>query len=236
MTESGRVLVLWDIDHTLIENGGASKATYARTFEILLGRLPETQPETHGRTDFEIMANLLRANSIEDVSVYYDRFGAALIEGAKDSRRLLKERGYVLPGVVDALKALSTIDGVFQSVLTGNIYENALVKLETFELDQYLNVEVGGYGSDSIVRSDLVEISRTKVLAKRGICFSDKSTVLIGDTVRDVSAAIDGGARVIGVATGIYSTKDLKTAGANVVLNDLSNTASFIDCVNLFRN
>lgn len=236
MTESGHVLVLWDIDHTLIENGGASKATYARAFEILLGRLPDAQPETHGRTDFEIMANLLRANSVEDIEVYRDRFGDALVEGAKASREILEDRGYVLPGVVNVLEELAASEGVIQSVLTGNIYENALIKLKAFDLDRYLNVMVGGYGSDSIIRSELVDVSRLKVLNEYGIDFDRDSTVLVGDTTRDVRAAIDGGAHIVGVATGVYSVKDLKDAGATITFEDLSDTAAFIGYLNSLRS
>jgi phosphoglycolate phosphatase len=46
----GPALLLWDVDHTLIENGGVSKENYALAFEILTGRAPEAQPQTDGRT------------------------------------------------------------------------------------------------------------------------------------------------------------------------------------------
>jgi hypothetical protein len=32
-----QVLLLWDVDHTLIENSGVSKAVYARAFELMAG-------------------------------------------------------------------------------------------------------------------------------------------------------------------------------------------------------
>jgi phosphoglycolate phosphatase len=59
-----KTLVLWDVDHTLIENGGVSKATNASAFELLTGRAPSVRPATDGRTDFEIMYELLSANSV----------------------------------------------------------------------------------------------------------------------------------------------------------------------------
>jgi hypothetical protein len=43
---AARVLVLWDIDHTLIENDGVSKATYALAAELLTGHLTTTPPVT----------------------------------------------------------------------------------------------------------------------------------------------------------------------------------------------
>jgi phosphoglycolate phosphatase len=45
-------LILWDVDHTLIENGGVSKATYALAFELLTGHAPSVRPSIDGRTDF----------------------------------------------------------------------------------------------------------------------------------------------------------------------------------------
>jgi phosphoglycolate phosphatase len=57
-----QALVLWDIDHTLIENDGVSKATYALAAELLVGHPTATAPATEGRTDAAIMAELLSGN------------------------------------------------------------------------------------------------------------------------------------------------------------------------------
>jgi hypothetical protein len=40
MTQDAKTLVLWDVDHTLIENSGVSKENYALAFEFLTGRAP----------------------------------------------------------------------------------------------------------------------------------------------------------------------------------------------------
>jgi hypothetical protein len=37
-TAARTLLVLWDVDHTLIENNGVNKETYAYAFELLTGR------------------------------------------------------------------------------------------------------------------------------------------------------------------------------------------------------
>ena len=55
-------LVLWDGDHTLIDNDGVSKANYALAFEILSGRTPDVGAKTDGRTDLSIMAGILTDN------------------------------------------------------------------------------------------------------------------------------------------------------------------------------
>jgi phosphoglycolate phosphatase len=222
-------LVLWDVDHTLIENGGVSKATYATAFELLTGRVAEVRPQTDGRTDFQIMRELLAANSV-DTAQYVDisQFEGVLVEAMKRNAPDLPRLGYVLPGVVVALKTLGGVPTVVQSVLTGNIVSNARAKLEPFGLDQLVDMEVGGYGSDDAVRSNLVDAARKKVETKYGKTFDESSTVLVGDTLLDIKAAHDGGAKVIAVATGIYSVDQLADAGADAVLDDVAGLDVFL--------
>jgi len=229
-------LILWDVDHTLIENGGVSKATYARAFEVLTDRPPVVRPMTDGRTDFQIMRELLAANNIEsdqfaDNDRMTDILEAAMLEMAPE----LSKRGNVLPGVIAALRVLNDVPATIQSVLTGNISSNAFVKLHTFDLDKWVDLEVGGFGSDDIVRSKLVDASRRKVAAKYGIDFDRASTVLIGDTLLDVKAAQDGGAKVIAVATGVYSVDQLTEAGADAVLENLVDLDRFVATLHAVR-
>ena len=54
--------------------------------------------------------------------------------------------------------------------------------------------------------------------------FDGMATVVIGDTPLDVAAALDAGARAVGVATGSHSAAELMAAGAHAVLPDLTDT------------
>ncbi len=232
-----RTLVLWDIDHTLIENGGVSKETYELAFELLTGRSPAVRPITDGRTDFQIMHGLLEANSVNaEQYVGIAQFEDVLIEAMKIKAPELPQRGHVLSGVVEALKILASIHVVTQSVLTGNIAHNATAKLKSFGLDSWIDLDVGGYGSDDTVRAKLVDAARRKVSAKHGITFDGSSTILIGDTPMDVKAARDGDARVIAVATGDYGIEVLKGAGADVTLSNIEDLASFVQALAKVRN
>jgi len=120
-------LVLWDVDHTLIENGGISKETYQGAFEQVVGRPPSVRPVTHGRTDLQIMREMLVANgespeTFGPISQFLDVLRDVMHSKMED----LARRGYILPGVADALSALADKPNVLQSVLTGNVTENAL--------------------------------------------------------------------------------------------------------------
>ncbi|MBV8541362.1 MAG: haloacid dehalogenase-like hydrolase [Pseudonocardiales bacterium] len=222
-------LILWDVDHTLIENGGVSKATYASAFELLTGRAPSVRPVTDGRTDFEIMHELLSANSV-DAGEYVEiaQFEGVLVEAMKRNMSQLPQRGHILPGVVEVLALLSALPGAVQSVLTGNIASNARAKLSAFSLDGWVDFDVGGFGSDGTTRSSLVGVARRKALKKYGATFDQSSTVLVGDTPLDIKAARDGGARIIAVATGVYSASQLAEAGADVTLDSLADTDRFM--------
>ncbi|TMR94457.1 HAD family hydrolase [Nonomuraea basaltis] len=224
-------LVLWDVDHTLIENGGVSKEIYARAFELLTGRPAEHRAETGGRTDPQIMLNLLRRHGIEPSPDQLTRLNDALKSAMTLNRARLSERGYALPGALDAIVALAEVPGIVQSVLTGNIQPNAVVKVSVFGLHERLDFELGGYGSDGAVRAGLVAVAQQRASRKYGQSFGRSSTVLIGDTPRDVQAGVDGGAAVIGVATGSDSMAELSEAGADVVFSDLTDTPALVAAV-----
>ncbi|MEU4229599.1 haloacid dehalogenase-like hydrolase [Nonomuraea sp. NPDC026600] len=225
------VLVLWDVDHTLIENGGVSKETYAGAFELLTGRPAEFRAETDGRTDLEIMTNLLSRHGVEATESHMTRLPEVLQASLAARRDRLRELGYGLPGAQEAITALSRVPGVIQSVLTGNIQPNAFVKVEAFELHQGLDFEVGGYGSDDIVRANLVEVARKRARAKYGVDLQTSTTILIGDTVRDVQAALNGGAVAIGVATGPNTMAELLAEGAEAAFPDLVDVAALVRAV-----
>jgi phosphoglycolate phosphatase-like HAD superfamily hydrolase len=225
------LLVLWDVDHTLIDNGGISKAVYAATFETLTGRPPEHAVLTEGRTEPEIIRNLFVRHGLE---LRPDQLAGLpeVLAAALDAKLpQLREQGRPLPGAEAALRALEETPGVVQSVLTGNVRANAVAKLAAFGLDRYVDFDAGGYGSDHTDRPELVAIARGRAAARYGVPFDHASTVLVGDTPRDVQAGRQGGAYVVGVASGIDQADALQAEGADVVLPDLRDTASVLAAV-----
>jgi phosphoglycolate phosphatase-like HAD superfamily hydrolase len=228
------LLVLWDIDHTLIENCGVNKEIYAYTFELLTGQRAEHPARTEGRTEPEIMRNMLRAHGIEPDADHIARLPQALELATLSKAGTLRERGYELPGARDALTALQGIPQIVQSVLSGNIRPNAFTKLSAFRLDGYIDFEVGGYGSDDEVRANLVSVAQERASAGYGAKFDKTNTLLIGDTPRDVQAGRNGGAHVVAVASGSDSMDALRAEGADIVLPDLRDTRAVVEAVTKF--
>lgn len=234
-TEASEILVLWDVDHTLIENGGVSKETYAGAYELLTGQVAIHRARTDGRTDPAVMRDLLDQHGIEMTDAHAATLDAVLERSLQSRREELRRRGYALPGAREAIAALGNLSGIVQTVLTGNIKPNAFIKVATFGLDSGLDFEVGGYGSDDSVRANLVGVARRRAGVKYGASFDESTTVLIGDTVRDVRAGKGGGAYVIAVASGIDTVQELESEGADVTLPNLVDTAALVDAVTALK-
>lgn len=60
------LIVLWDIDHTLIDNAGVSKEIYAAAFTALAGAAPAEPARTEGRTDRLIMRDMFQRNGLTE--------------------------------------------------------------------------------------------------------------------------------------------------------------------------
>ena len=224
------LLILWDIDHTLVNAGGLSTHLYGVVFAELFGRkLPQVAPMA-GRTDRAIIVETLTMAGIPDPRGQVPAFIAGLTRQAPAYGERVRRRGHALPGAVAALTALTAlaapngIAGVRQSVLTGNIRAMAEVKLGALGLSDLLDLDIGAYGEAHEVRSELVDVARARAAAAAGADFGGESTVLVGDTPLDVAAALATGARAVGVATGDYSGADLAAAGAHAVLPNLTDT------------
>ena len=230
-----RRLVLWDIDGTLVQAGEVGRDIFTEAFQAVVGRAPDQVAARTlamaGRTDPEIALEFLAAHEIAEGATHLPAFSEALVTALAAKAALIRERGRALPGARATLAALGRTEGVVQSLLTGNVEPNALLKLASFELDGYLDFEVGGFGSDHHHRPSLVEVARTKAEAKYGTAFAGPATVLVGDTPLDVAAGRAGGARVVAVATGPYGVEELESTGADAVLADLRDTEAALGAI-----
>jgi phosphoglycolate phosphatase len=222
------VLVLWDIDGTLLNAGGVGRDLYDAVFVQLFGRPLAACAPMAGRTDRAIILETLLLAGVDEPRRYVDPFIAGLGEQAPSMRPAVASRGQVLPG---AAAALALVGGhAYQSVLTGNIKPLAEVKLTALGLHGDLDLGIGAYGDDHEDRAELVRLARRRATAVHSpACFAGRSTVVVGDTPLDVAAARSAGARAIGVATGSYPAADLAAAGAHAILPDLSDASVVLE-------
>ncbi|GLY44066.1 haloacid dehalogenase [Amycolatopsis sp. NBRC 101858] len=217
-------LVLWDIDHTLVDFARLGAAWYATAFTAATGATLRVDPVFGGRTELATTTELLTANGFEPApDTIQAMFKALVAESERASHRFAIE-ARALPGAAEALTAFAGDDGVVQTLVTGNLPEISRHKLTAFGLHEHLDLDIGGYGTLSVHRPDLVPHAVTLAAAKHGTPFDPGAVVVIGDTPNDVKAALAHGALSIAVATGLYSADELRATGAHIVLPDLADT------------
>ncbi|GAA3775924.1 haloacid dehalogenase-like hydrolase [Plantactinospora mayteni] len=215
-------LILWDVDHTLVDISGVSREIYESAFAAVFGRRLEKLADMTGRTEQAILADTLALHDIAASSSVVSDLYSALGEAAERLQSRMLAVGRPLPGARAAVSALADADLV-QTLVTGNLATIARVKLKVFGLDEHIDFEVGGYGSDGDIRSQLVLCALARATKKYGIPFLANGAIVIGDTPLDILAAREVGARAIGVATGKSSISELNEAGADAVLEDLTD-------------
>ena len=231
------LLVLWDIDFTLIDAGGVGTRLYRMVFRDMFGTDLPAAANMAGRTDRAIVLDTLARAGIPEPRQHLDQFLARLAALAPAGRELTPRHSRALPGAAAALDALAAFapsaNGaagpaaplcVVQSVLTGNVRPMAEMKLGALGLDSHLDLDAGAYGESHEIRAELVHLARGNAARRYGADFAGPATVLVGDTPLDVAAALETGARVVAVATGGTTAAGLAESGAHAVLPDLPDT------------
>lgn len=221
-------LILFDIDGTLIDTGGAG----SRSLNLALKELFSIENafkniSMAGKTDIEIIKEGLVKHGIlveRNIDVVVEVYLRYL------KNEILNDQKHVKPGVYELLNKLKVSRDVALGLLTGNIERGARIKLEPFMLNEFF--PSGAFGSDHDDRNKLlpIAIKRFEGLYSRKIEIYD--CVLIGDTPRDVECGKIYGAKCIGVATGPYSTEHLIKAGADYVVEDLTDFNSLLQFIN----
>ncbi len=212
--------VLFDIDGTLIESGGASHVSWQRAFEDLYGlgtdidesTLPGMPDPEVGRAAFEgaLGREPTRHELARLMAKRLEHLGPAVAES----------EGYrVIDGVAETLERL-TAAGILLGLTTGNVEAAAHIKLARGRLNRFFGF--GGYGSDSPDRTELTRCAVERAVRIAAGSLEVAECIAVGDTPRDVEAGHGAGVRVVGVATGSFAVADLEAAGAEWAIPSLA--------------
>jgi phosphoglycolate phosphatase-like HAD superfamily hydrolase len=216
-----RRVVLFDVDGTLIDTGGAGGRSWSHAFREAFGvdgdirkfsEVSMTDPVV-ARETFE--GTMGREPTTDEVIRLMMRYVLRLPVEVQESP------GYrVMPGVHDLLERLVEADTLL-GLVTGNIEGAAHIKISRAHLGRFFLF--GGYGSDSSVRSDLTRAAIGRAEALSGHAIDPTEVIVVGDTPRDIEAAHGAGTIAVGVATGEYSVDHLREAGAEHVLRSFAD-------------
>lgn len=224
-------IVLFDIDGTLLEAGGAGRRAVLRAFREAFGLEAAIGFSMAGLTDSAIMRRIARESGIEPGRYeaarpgLFSRYADALEEESRGGAGYRR-----LPGAAELLDALSARREVALGLLTGNLERGAAIKLAAVGLAGHFSF--GGYGSDAEERAAIYPFVRARF--PRGVDGEeDPPVTIVGDTPHDIAVAVAHGLPSVGVASGRYSTADLRAAGATHLFESLSDTARVLAALDL---
>jgi phosphoglycolate phosphatase len=230
-------LVLFDIDGTLVDTGGAGRLGLEASFRSVFGvqdiETPASRVRFGGKTDPTIISDIARHAGIAagEVEARYAELQDAYLRALRNELSVPNERRRVLPGVAPLLANLASRPDVFLGLVTGNIEEGARVKLDAFGLNHYF-VD-GGFSSDHPERGEIARIAHQKLSRRAGFRFPAERVMVIGDTELDVSCARDNGFRAIAVASGSSSEDELRAARPDAVFPDLTDASAVLSAMEL---
>ncbi len=226
MTTSGaRIAILFDIDGTLIDTGGAGAGSWRLAFDELYGIPADIGAFTDtGMTDPDVGNRTFEAvlkRTADD-----DEFEKLLDRRLHHLRRTVAEsKGYrVLPGVEELLTRLLS-EGHLLGLVTGNLETAAHVKLHRAQLNRFFSF--GGYGSDSTDRAELTKIAFRRASLTYGAKLARDQAIVVGDTPHDVESAHAAGLECLGVGSHKFAVDELRAAGADFAVASLAGELPF---------
>jgi phosphoglycolate phosphatase-like HAD superfamily hydrolase len=217
----GQLLLLWDIDGTLLRYGGAREhaAALVQALREVFGvELPEDavqQVGPWGKTDQRIARQVLERVGVDGGEIEARR--EDWVERAWSIYReadLARLAGGAMEGAEETL-AWAAGAGHVNALLTGNIEPIAHHKLAAAGLGGWFQRGQGAFGSDAEDRRKLVPVARM-----RAGDWPQARTVVIGDAPGDVECALAGGAVAVGLL-GHFDAERL--AGAHALIAQLTD-------------
>jgi HAD superfamily hydrolase (TIGR01549 family) len=223
-------LILFDIDGTILDTGGAGfraiNAVIRRRYGVACAM---EGIEAAGRTDPSILRDIFRINLGREISknevdeVFEEYTNALKVEIQKSQNSM------VMPGVRELLTVLSTASGYVIGIATGNIEAAAQIKLSHSALDSFF--PFGGFGSDSEDRNEVIRIAIERGKRHLNGHKNYERVIVVGDTHHDILCARAAGAKVVAVATGIHPQEQLRLYNPDHLLPDLSDTKRVLEAL-----
>ena len=224
-------LLLFDIDGTLLRAKDATRNALSRAFYDVFGIeksivdinfLGRTDPELFQEASCVITGHRLNDGEYSNLVDHYLEFLPGELERCEF---------WLMPGVEALLEDLSLRENVVLGLETGNIEPAAFLKLGRGSIGHYFSF--GGFGSDNEDRTELVRIAIERVRNLNGAVITNENVFIIGDSSHDIIAGRDLGINTLAVCTGLAEPDTLLAESPSRLLEDLSDTQHFLQCVGL---
>lgn len=221
------MLILFDIDGTLLLTNGAGRTAFRHALQQVYGTTGALSDyQFHGKTDPQIVMELMASAGLpaDEVAGRLNELWAIYVRRLERELEIRRRAGRIraLPGVPALLASLERRRDVVLGLLTGNLEAAARLKLAAADISTVF--PIGGFGSDSPVRVEIARVALGRARASYGAALDGASVVVVGDTPYDVACARAIGGRAVAVATGRHSTGELMAAGADTTFEDFRDT------------
>lgn len=222
------MLILFDIDGTLYHGDGTGRAAFLDAGRELFGpRFAEHAFDLSGRLDPWIYSRFMELNGL----ARNERIDRDFREACHRHLRRRIESGRhnirALPGTLELVRRIGEMKEVTLGLLTGNWEANGRLKVESVGFDSQA-FPVCAWGDDGPTRDDLPPVARRRFVETRGSEIGFERVVIVGDTVHDVNCARAHGCRSLAVCTGGGRPDELRRAGVDRIVSDLSATDEVI--------
>ncbi len=213
-------LLLFDIDGTLVNTGGAGVAALRKMVQRHFGVPDELHDiEIAGKTDRAIIRDILRKHGTEATEKNIAAFAGLYIEGLREE--LPRCRGRVLPGIGQLLRRLRSQPHIVLALLTGNLKKGAELKLKHYQLWDFF--AFGAFADDHHDRNELGAFAHRRAREIHNHDFACADIDVIGDTAHDIACGKAFGARTIAVATGSSSRQHLEACAPDFLFENFAD-------------
>ena len=223
-------LVLFDLDGTLVNAGGAGRTSLRKAIKELYGVEPEFDHSLiSGRTDldnFSIVYSLIKKGK-KPTAAEMKKMKAKYLEILPtEVHAVVRCKKYdLVPGVEKFLKMLAKDKDVILGLGTGNLEEGAKIKLEPSKLASYFTV--GGYGEDGQTREEMLQTAVKRAEKKFKTKLEPDQVYVIGDTHRDICAAKNCGFHSAVLTNGFGDAQKIQRAAAELETKDFNDLTTF---------
>lgn len=193
-------LVLFDVDGTLVNTGGAGKMAFARTLEAAFNSHKGVHMVNFaGRTDVSLVRELFGihgiAPTLENFRKFFEHYVFCL------DLVLHESNGHACRGAHRFIRDLQALPNPpVLGLLTGNIQLGAELKLRHFGLWEPFHF--GGFADDHEERNHIAVAAFERGRRVLGKHLKPEEIIVVGDTQFDVACGRFIGAKVLAVATG----------------------------------
>ncbi|MSR28170.1 MAG: HAD family hydrolase [Phycisphaerales bacterium] len=218
------MLILFDIDGTLLRTQGAGIAAMLRAAQ-------ELHPEKSfsmdgilisGRLDSLIWRDLMGSAGVDpnesNHADFRECYGRHLRSGFNDSCR-----SEPLPGARALVERLASEPEIALGLLTGNYEHTGRLKVERAGIPVEV-FQFNAWADDGSHRRDLPPIAMERFREHSGVALRPGEVVIVGDTPLDIDCAHANGCQVVAVATGAHDLDELRNFSPDHLLENLSDT------------